>query len=453
MAQDFFELAIEETPRYEGAPSVAPYRVSSVKLHMPIRSAGIRPNPAPMDRSDELRGLLGAPPLLRDSFAPDGTINERAYFKDIVWLLALAGFDYTVTQGAGTNEVQELAITGSPTGGTFTLTYGAETTAAIAYNATAAQVQAALEALPGLLPGDVVCAGGPLPGTPVTITFQGRLAATNVAAITTTDSLTGGTTPASAITTTTAGAAGAVLDPDGNGIPASAYRWVFTKRDAITARTAQVRQNMKDEDVLFTGQGFAVSSLSLNAAGEMQASLQGLVVAQAAADTSTVPAYSSVSIPPLRRGDLTLTWLSGGAQVDDFSLAIANSLAPDSTLSLDPPSDFPDIMELGNEQVAVTGSIPKRRINGTDFQALLDASTFAATARWRSKAKIGSTGKLYGLWCEMPSCQLRGGGSSDLRNSRRMEASYDWVAAIDEVAGYDVKITVVNALSAIETYA
>ena len=55
---------------------------------------------------------------------------------------------------------------------------------------------------------NVACAGGPLPGTPVTLTFQNRLGKTNVAAFTTTDSLTGGTSPATAITTTTAGSAG-----------------------------------------------------------------------------------------------------------------------------------------------------------------------------------------------------------------------------------------------------
>ena len=42
------------------------------------------------------------------------------------------------------------------TGGTFTLTYNGQTTAAIAYNATAAQVQSALEALNNIAPGDVV---------------------------------------------------------------------------------------------------------------------------------------------------------------------------------------------------------------------------------------------------------------------------------------------------------
>lgn len=107
-----------------------------------------------------------------------------------------------------TNETQTLAITGGPTGGTFTLTYAGQTTAAIAYNAAAAAVQSALEALSNIAVGDVVCTGGALPATAVVIEFRGSLRQTNVALITTDDALlTGGTTPSADVTQTLAGAA------------------------------------------------------------------------------------------------------------------------------------------------------------------------------------------------------------------------------------------------------
>lgn len=121
-------------------------------------------------------------------------------------------FGYAIEETQGplsatlTDEVQQLAITGDPTGGTFTITYDAQTTGAIAYNATAAEVEAALIALSNIGADDVRCYGGQLPGTPVTIHFTGTLGATNVSAVTTTDSLTGGSTPATAITTLQAGA-------------------------------------------------------------------------------------------------------------------------------------------------------------------------------------------------------------------------------------------------------
>jgi hypothetical protein len=106
---------------------------------------------------------------------------------------------------AGTDEVQTVTITGTPTGGTFTLTFNSQTTSAIAYNATASAVQTALEALSNVAPGDVTCAGGPLPGTPVTVTFGGAYDGANVPQMTATGTFTGGTSPAVAVTTTTPG--------------------------------------------------------------------------------------------------------------------------------------------------------------------------------------------------------------------------------------------------------
>lgn len=103
------------------------------------------------------------------------------------------------------NEVQSIAITGSPTGGTYTLTFDGQTTSAIAYNATASTVQAALRALSNIGDGDVTCTGGPHPGTAVVATFGGNLAGINVAQMTATGSFTGGTSPAITVTTTTQG--------------------------------------------------------------------------------------------------------------------------------------------------------------------------------------------------------------------------------------------------------
>jgi len=89
------------------------------------------------------------------------------------------------------NEIQTITLTGSPHGGTATLTYSGQTTGALAYNAAAATIQTALEALSNLAPGDVVCTGGPWPAA-VTLTFGATLAATDVAALTGTPSLNNG---------------------------------------------------------------------------------------------------------------------------------------------------------------------------------------------------------------------------------------------------------------------
>jgi hypothetical protein len=107
----------------------------------------------------------------------------------------------------GVNEVQQVAITGGPTGGSFQLIFSGQT-AVIQWNSTAAALQAALEALSNINIGDVFVAGGPFPATPITVEFRGQYAEQNVAAMTIgTNSLTGGTTPTPAVTTPTAGAA------------------------------------------------------------------------------------------------------------------------------------------------------------------------------------------------------------------------------------------------------
>lgn len=96
------------------------------------------------------------------------------------------------------NEVQTLTISGTPTGGTYTLTYRGATTSAIAHNANAATIQAALEALDTIDAVDVAGSG------PFTITFPAS--AGDVALIVGDgSSLTGGTDPAATVVETTAG--------------------------------------------------------------------------------------------------------------------------------------------------------------------------------------------------------------------------------------------------------
>lgn len=116
---------------------------------------------------------------------------------------ALACVNAAGPHNVGTNEVQTVTI--SATGGTFTITFGANTTTALAFDATAAAVQNALGALGSIGHGNI---GVTKAGSVYTLTFKGTLAATNVAEVTTTATgLTGGAgtaTPA----TTVAGVAG-----------------------------------------------------------------------------------------------------------------------------------------------------------------------------------------------------------------------------------------------------
>lgn len=94
----------------------------------------------------------------------------------------------------GNNETQIITITGAPDGGTFTVTYSGQTTGNIAFDASAATVDTALEALSNIGAGDVTVTGNA--GGPWTVEFTGALASTNVALMTADGSgLTGGTNP------------------------------------------------------------------------------------------------------------------------------------------------------------------------------------------------------------------------------------------------------------------
>jgi len=98
------------------------------------------------------------------------------------------------TNGAGTIGVQTITIGGTPTGGTFALGYEGQITSPIAYNASAATVQAALRALSTIGGTNVTCTGGALPGTAVTCTFSGALVLATVPLLTSNIAgLTGGT--------------------------------------------------------------------------------------------------------------------------------------------------------------------------------------------------------------------------------------------------------------------
>lgn len=142
-----------------------------------------------------------------------------------------SGMGELSTQAAGSvaDEVQTITITGTPTGGDFTLTFEGETTAAIAFDAVAADVQAALEALDNIEVGDVVAGGGPFPDTPVTVTFGGQYADEDVDEMTATSGLTGGSTPAVAVTTSTPGvsAKSARVLTIGSAIVDQEYSWGF----------------------------------------------------------------------------------------------------------------------------------------------------------------------------------------------------------------------------------
>ncbi len=99
-----------------------------------------------------------------------------------------------ITGTCGTNEVQTVLIDTDCTGGTFTLTFGAQETGNIAYDADAATVDTALELLSSINVGEVTVTGGPGPATAWVVEFTGTAAQTDVGDITADGALLSGRT-------------------------------------------------------------------------------------------------------------------------------------------------------------------------------------------------------------------------------------------------------------------
>ena len=230
---------------------------------------------------------------------------------------------YGPALGIGTNEIQTVTITGTPTGGTFRLTFNGEQTATIAHNAAAATVRTALEALPGVEVGDVTVGGGPGPGTPYTVTFTGRFATSDVPLMTASHTFTGGTAPNVTVATTTAGVApkSAVWLPDaGVGIGQSfggylgVECWLGQTQDEYGPRAREaleLAQGPVLEQKLWAwitaGAGTGASSLT-----------EAIALAETAADTG----YVGRPVLHMNRGDVTRA--KGALEVVDGRLFTVN---------------------------------------------------------------------------------------------------------------------------------
>lgn len=121
------------------------------------------------------------------------TADRTALASKVNELLTLIDTAVTNTT-SGDAQVDTAVIAGTPTGGTYTLTftdsiYGARTTGALAFNASAATVQTAIRLLTGLSL-TTVSASGSTPNFTHTITYKGTQAAIT---LTRTNNMTGGT--------------------------------------------------------------------------------------------------------------------------------------------------------------------------------------------------------------------------------------------------------------------
>lgn len=404
------QIATEESPVNEFSnTAAAPYRISTNVAYLPIQSARISPAPTHIDRSDEQRGIDGSVPRILDMFEPEGNITVRAYANILPYLLECAGFTGTRTAGSATLASGDYAIAAAGGSALDNPTINVDSTA-----------------------------GFPASGT---LVKNGAGPAITYA------SLGANGTSFTGVGSHAAISAGDTL----NGvIPANVNKWTFVKRGGLTAKTMQLIACYVEANTFLKGNGFGVSQFSLNSEGAVSADLMGLVLKRIS-DPNLTPSYDTQAIPPFRKVDMALQWLTGSGETDDFSMQITNGLQRRRSFATN-RSYYADKLFHDDARVTVTGSIPKYGLDPEDMDALLAASYFRAQARWKSDVNVGATAYPYSMWIDMPACQIVGGGPDELGNKRRYGGSYDWFAGYDETLGYDCKITLANAVTAINTF-
>lgn len=137
------------------------------------------------------------------------------------------------------NEQQTITLNGTPSGGTFTLTFGGNTTSGLAFNAAASAIQSALQGLASIGSGNATVTGSA--GGPWTVTFGGSLAAANQPLLTANGaSLTGGNSQSIAVTTPTPSAGPNHWDTAKNWLP-----------EGVPADFDRVRFEFGSTDVLY----------------------------------------------------------------------------------------------------------------------------------------------------------------------------------------------------------
>jgi hypothetical protein len=116
-------------------------------------------------------------------------LHDSAKIVNIGDRFTTAGIATVRSVTASQNSQQWTYALGGATGGTFDLILNGETASAIAYDATSATIQTALEGLASMSAGDVTVTGD----GPHTITLAGNFANTSGSTLTDTDNTSGGT--------------------------------------------------------------------------------------------------------------------------------------------------------------------------------------------------------------------------------------------------------------------
>lgn len=273
------------------------------------------------------------------------------------------------------------------------------------------------------------------------------------------------------LVTTTAGN-GTITDPDGVVIPTGATRHVYGGNAAETGsppegvgpgfKTGITPQTLfcdsADDDAAgpwWRTAGITIEEIKLS--GDKGAlicdvSAKALYHDGVASDPGLTPSLPALTILPWSSTECQLTWgLSGSATTESFDLTFKQPF--EQKAAYGNASKYPSLTRLEGRR-EVTGTIKKSDIDLDDWDALMDAETFAVVAKYETAMVIGATTYKYTMWVDLPKCQYTGMKMGALEGGKaRRDMDLDFGAFYDTTALYDsgVKVTIVNGTAAYNT--
>lgn len=235
---------------------------------------------------------------------------------------------------------------------------------------------------------------------------------------------------------------GVILDGDGIGVPTGVTRHVWTVPVAQLATIMGV-VGYKDQGLFLSYRGGACNKLDLSVSDTDGTLIKGTYNVNwlgQIADPAYTPAVEALSVLPFKRQNITLTWLGGSAAADDFTVSLGNPV--DQFASLGSGSKWPDQLLKGDGPITATGTMSKRQIGVTDYNALIAGTPFAWKMKWASDS-IATGAYKHQFWLSGPQAQyISGDGPNPLTAARHIGGDFNWYASSD---GTNPSVTVTLA--------
>lgn len=237
---------------------------------------------------------------------------------------------------------------------------------------------------------------------------------------------------------------GVITDLAAVAVPAGAFRHRWTAPFAVgtTPQTVMFRVADPESGIFYEARGATVRNMALSSpesGGIMLEWSGGANFVPAVADPVLTATYEALSLEPWLRSMTTLSWLAASANTEALSWYINKNT--DHVRTYGNASKWPDLVEHGEGVPQIGGTINKRTINSTDYNALLAATRFTVLNGY-VHADFATGAYPFKAFLQAPatSAAYRTGGPESLQNRKRTPASYDFAVTRDTAASFVVEV-------------